>query len=118
MMIPFVLLQSAVLFLWWTLWFFWNRMTTVLKLLVFALFLGACIGWGIKAYRYYWPQGLIISEQAALYLGPEKNFPKRALMQHGEHLLVVEKKDGWYYVSTSHGHGWVEAADVALEEHT
>lgn len=85
---------------------------------VLMLFLGFFIGWAVQAPKYYWPRARVASQEAYLYIGPEKDFPKRAILTGSEQIVIEQKKEGWYYVSTSQGKGWVQATDVAVEGDT
>ncbi len=85
---------------------------------LFLLFCLAAGAWGVRAYRHYWPRAVIIHDSAVLFVGPETNFPKRGILSRGEHVVVEQKKDGWYYVSSSQGRGWVQAQDLADEGNT
>ncbi len=126
---PFIILQIGTLIFWWILWLFCyprglrsasgdSSTSSFVRGCVLMLFLGFFIGWAVHAPRYYWPRARIVSQEAHLYVGPEKDFPKRALLSDSEQIVIEQKKEGWYYVSTSQGKGWVQATDVALEGDT
>lgn len=133
----FLLLQLSTLIFWWILWFLYfppqkyvdgrsehtgsrfaghdSSKVTFIRGCVLMLFLSSFVGWALRAYTYYWPQATISSSEAFLYIGPEKGFPKRAVMHEGEKVVIEQKKEQWYYVSSSQGKGWLQATDVALE---
>lgn len=115
---PFVLLQLGMLTLWWIIWFYFSKMSVFLRVCVLLLFIGFLIGWSVNALYYYWPRGYVNAQEAFLYLGPEKSYPKRGVLSGLEEIVIEQKKDGWYYVSSSQGKGWVQTADIAVEGDT
>lgn len=110
--VPFIVLQCCVLLLWWILWLLRSRMNPFARGCLSLFFIAIFVCWVLRAYRHYWPQAVIASQEALLYVGPEKDYPARGVLKHLEKIVIEQKKDGWYYVSSSQGRGWVQAKDL------
>lgn len=111
---PLFLLQVGILVPWWILWLSGYRLTTFMRGCFLMLFLAFTIGWSLRMYSYYWPHALT-SKETILSIGPEKNYPVRCTLAINTPLVIEQRKDGWYYVSSACGKGWVQASDVAVE---
>lgn len=106
--IPFLFLQVSLLSIWWLLWFLYPSMNNWVKALIGCAFVIALVGWGIRAYQHYWPYLVVSAQSAPLYIGPERSYPQRGILKQGESVAIEQKKEGWYYVLSSQGRGWVE----------
>lgn len=116
--VPFILIQVALLVCWWSVWLFSGHMSPFMRnLFIFVSALLLCL-WIVRSYYHYKHYATVIAQNAPLYVGPEKGYPKRGFLQQQEGVVVEQKKDGWYYVSSSQGRGWLQADDVSIKEST
>lgn len=114
-MIPFGVLQISLLIMWWILWMFWARLSKGVRHFCVLLGLIFFAGWAYFAYNYYWPHAIVTAESAQLYIGPDASYPVRATLSQDERVAVEQKKDGWYYVSSFQGKGWMKADTIVVE---
>ncbi len=78
----------------------------------FLVVTGSCC-----AYDYWFSKqqyGIVISNKAFVYAGPDKQFHKVAEIQTGRQVKVVEQDHSWYKVYFPAGQGWVEQTDLGL----
>ena len=114
--IPFIIYQFAVLISWTLFCFVGLKARSSLRLSLLLLFLLFFVGWAIRSYQHYWPHGTVVNE-TNLYIGPDVSYPKRGRLHVQEHVVIEKKKRRtYYYLSSSQGKGWVQVADVAVEE--
>jgi len=112
--LPLIVSQLALLSTWTVLWLLWPRLHYFFRffLLLISLFFGvACLK---NAYREYYPTTAVSGESVSLYVGPDSSYPIRAQLHDHEEVVVEQMKDGWYYVATAHGRGWIHGAQTVL----
>lgn len=108
-----LLLQISTLFIWYVVWFFWNKLAYGIRsvLLILGLsILALCL---VKAYRDIYPIVHIIIP-VDIYLGPDTSYPMRGQLLAQQEVVVEQKKDGWYYVASAQGKGWIQGAKTSL----
>ncbi len=113
--IPFIVWQLGALATWTLCWYYaaFRNQKAFLKCLILFIFAGT--GWGLRGYQHYRPSGYIRTDEALLYLGPDKTHVVRGKLHKGEKITVAQKKGLWYYVFSAEGRGWVKAEEVSLE---
>ena len=58
--------------------------------------------------------GIVIKKQVACFVGPNKDFHRSCSLDYTDHVVVKEKREGWYKVQYSGNIGWVEADAIQI----
>lgn len=80
--------------------------------ITFLLMTGTCC-----AYDYWFScqrYGIVLSKDAFVYAGPDKQFHKVSEIRVGQQVKVVEHQQSWYKVYFLGGQGWVQETDLGV----
>jgi hypothetical protein len=57
---------------------------------------------------HYYPK-IRVSAPTILYLGPDENYPIKSNLAVNDEVVLLKKRDTWYYVSSTAGSGWIKS---------
>ena len=112
--VPFVVWQLGVLIGWSVLWLAYKRLSSEMRVLLVVVWLFFVGGWALRSRSEYRPR-VKIGQNTQLYVGPGTEYPVRAVLGQNDEVVLVKRRDPWYYVKSAQGIGWVQQDSIAKD---
>lgn len=91
----------------------WFKLIGRVKLIFLGLFLLIAGSFCVFDYWFSHQQyAVVLSDSAAVYAGPDKEFHKLGTVRRGQEVKVVQEAQSWYKVSFQELQGWIEQTDL------
>ena len=67
---------------------------------------------GFKYYQMHRPLGIVIHDQAAIFIGPNTEYQLIDQLTKGTEVAIIEKRDRWIKIKNKQKKGWIVQEDI------